>query len=605
MSRPGAVVLVLVLGLTCSAAPARAQAEAAQARDALDRVEVEARALKQGDLQPGNALLQRCHQVRQALWAAVGKADAAWAEQLRRCEALDRRIQEVCTGQPKAAAAPDDALRRATGLLDEVERGLAALNPGDVPAANALLTKLEEAKPLAIGSPARASDAWIDFFPRVRDLDRRVRARAAEAAGAAPQGAPRPGERPPAAPKPLSASDGWTLRRDFYPAWDDVAGQLERLPAADLGLARFAEGLRAGIRRMLAAVQAVQEQGHPDVRWCRQRLHALNEALEARIREGVALQEQRRRAAAAAAEDVNGRLRELSEAFDPTTLRCGLEPPYTPERVQAWAADLKRLRQVAASGQAEMERLRTRHPQYARDPAVADMHRRFQHWLPGQVDHALLEATGWAADGARRTAPGRLGDLVARGQTARGQALTDDLLADDAWVTQLLTDLREGAAAADGLRAVARELFGKDDPALGQQAADLRAAAARAEDRAQRALARVRLPGAATSDPRLLQVARDCMAGAPERLVITSLPERKTERRSDSWVEGDYLYTRTWTEEWEEFYVAAAERVGEHHRIVTYVLKFVHRASGMKPEGRWYCHLRLEGQRILPENIAK
>lgn len=608
----GPSVVVVVSVLVC--APARAQADpVAQARAALDAIDVEAGRLKRGENQPANALLQRTHQVRTALYNAVGAANAAWAVELKRCEALDRRIQEAATGQPVAAPAPDEPTRRATALLDEVERGLAALNPGEGAAATALLTKVEEAKQAAVGAQVRRNDAWVDVFPRAFDLERRVRARYAEQPGAAaaPQGPPAPGQRPPAAPRPLSATDGWALRKDFYPVWDDVTDQLGRMDPADMGLSRFAERFRDGVRRMLAAITAVQEQRHPDVQWCRQRLAAWNELLEAKIREGIAIQQQRARDAAAAVLDVNARLAQLREVFDPATLSCRLEPPYSTERVAAWIADRKRLRQVAATGQAEMEEIRARYPDYAKDPAVDDMHRRFQRWLPNQLAQALTDATGWVDGGARRAGPGRLGELVAAGEGQLTVDLSEANLGDDAWVAGVLLALRDGAQAADALRQIARDDLGKDDPALAQKATRLRAFAAQVEERGLKALAGARMPAAASTDARLIALARECLtnpeygAGPYERLVVTSTPTRQTAKRSDSWVEGNYLYTRTWTEEWEELQVVLAEKVGEHHRLVTYVLKYVHRSAGMKPEGRWYCHQRWEGQRILPENIAK
>lgn len=616
MRSPSLPLAVVVLLLSSHPAPAQSDA-VAQARASLDAIEAEVPRLKRGDAPPANALLQRCHQVRQALIAAVSGADAGWTAQLKRCEALDRRIQEAATGQPKPMPAADEPTRRAVALLDEVEAGLAALGAGDTAAANALVAKLDEAKKVAVtaSAEARRGDAWIETLPRAFDLDKRVRARYAEkGAGVDPaalSGPPRPGERPPAAARALSVSDAWALRKDFYPVWDDVAGQLERVETADLGLSRFAERFRDAVRRMLAAIQAVGEQGHPDVAWCRHRLAAFNTRLEERIAAGVKLQLERRKAEEAAGVDVNARLAALREAFDPATLRLELAPPYSAERVQAWVAEVKTLRQVARAGQAEMEAIRAKYPRYAKDPAVDDMHRRFASWLPAQLAQATLDLAGLDATGARRPGAGKLSELIDRGEASRRAPPSDADLANDAWVAGVLRDLREGAAAAEALRLVQKGLFERDDPALGQQAAGLRAAAAALEERGQRALAGTRMPAAASTDPGLVKLARDCLAnpeygvGPYERLVITSAPTRQTAKRSDRWVEGDYLYIRTWTEEWEEMYVVLAEKTGEHHRLVTYVLKLVHRSAGMKPEGRWYVHERWEGARILPEHIGK
>ncbi len=393
--------------------------------------------------------------------------------------------------------------------------------------------------------------------------------------------------------------------------WDDVTAQLPRMDAADMGLSRFAERFRDGVRRMLAAINAVQEQRHPDVLWCRQRLSAFNQLLEARIKEGIAIQQQLAHDAASAEADVNARLAQLREAFDPATLSCRLAPPFSADRVAAWIADQRRLRQVAAAGQAEMEQVRARYPQYAKDPAVDEMHRRFQRWLPDQLAHALTEATGWVDGSARRTGPGALGERIALGESNLRAEPSEEDLASDTWVAQVLQQAREGAEAALAMHQIARDLLGRDEPAFAQQAARLRAFVERTEARAQRAVASARLPAAASTDARLTALARECLsnpeygAGTIKRLVLTSTPSRETAKRSDSWVEGDYLYVRTWTEEWEEFQVVTAEELGEHHRLVTYTLKYVHRSSGMKPEGRWYCHARREGQRILPENIGR
>lgn len=602
--------------LATLAAPAWAQAPAeepaAAARGALDAIEAEAAGLKRGANAAGNALLQRCHQVRLALWGAAGKADRAWAAQLKRCEALDRRIQAACTGQPVAAGAADAPTQEAAAKLDQVEAALAGLKPRDGAAASALVKTIDEAKALLMSAqvPARASDAWIDGLARSRDLDARVRARHAEAAAAGPAdaGPPRAGERPPAAPTALSASDGWALRKDFYPAWDDAVAQLERTETADLGLARFSSRFRGDVRRMLAAIEAVREQAHPDVAWCRRRLAAFNERLEARIAEGVGLQQQRRADAKAAVEEVNARLAALQAFFDPRAFRCDLEPPFTLPRIEAWAAEQKKWREVARTGQAEMEGIRARHPHLAKEPAVEEMQRRFAGWLPGALNDALARATGWGADGAR-VKGGRLRELLERAEADAAGGIPDEHLSDDAWVTGILDRVRLGIVAAQGLRAVARTVLGKDEPGLGAQADRLRAFLADVEVRGAKVLQQTRLPRPASTDERLLKLARECLAGtefgAGERLVLLSTPTRQEAKRSDSWTEGDYVYIRTWTEVWEELQVAAAEKVGEHHRIVTYTLKYVHRSAGMKPEGRWYCHDRFEGPRILPENIGK
>ena len=607
-----AVVVALVAGdARAQAQPAAGQA-VAQARAALDSIEAEVARLKQGDVAPGNALLNRLVEVRRALYAASGLADEAWGEALKRLERLDRRIREVCTGKPSPAPEPDETTRQALAIIEEVEAGLRQLNPGEGSRANGLVARAGEAKRLLGASKTLTCDAWIDACVQATGLEPRIRARYAEKpAASAPQGPPTPGERPPAAPRPLSASDGWALRQGFYPVWDDATAALPRTETADLGLSRFAERFRDDVRRMLDAIKAVGEQAHPDVQWCRQRLAAFNELLERRIGEGIDLQQARQRDRMAAVEDVNRRLAELQAFFDPKTFSCGLEAPYTVERVAAWAADVRKWQQVARAGQAEVREIETRYPALAKDPAVLDVARRFERWLPGQVGQAITNVTGWAPDGARRTPAGKLPELVARAEATTKVNLGDDLLADDAWVAQCLTELREGAEAALALQRFGKDVFGKDEPALAQTAARLKAFAQGVEARGQKVLAGTRMPRAATSDAALERLVRDCLAnpdygvGKFERLVISSAPRRETAVRRDSWVDGNYLYVRTWTEEWDEMQVALAEHVGEHLRVVYYTLKFVHRSAGMKPEGRWYLHQRLESARILPENVGK
>jgi hypothetical protein len=83
--------------------------------------------------------------------------------------------------------------------------------------------------------------------------------------------------------------------------------------------------------------------------------------------------------------------------------------------------------------------------------------------------------------------------------------------------------------------------------------------------------------------------------------------ERHTEQMSESRVEGEYLRIWTWTEEWEDYQVCAAERVGEgdNFRLVYYSLKYIHRGPSWKTLGAWYLTDRIVSNRILEENIDK
>ncbi|MHC4831585.1 MAG: hypothetical protein ACYTFT_14720, partial [Planctomycetota bacterium] len=203
MKKPFLMAFALVL-LFCGHALADDYLD--KAKQAVDTLEKKVEALEPGDVPAAKKLMKELsnnviHNLKQS--PARGKPE--WNEVLERGKALEATIKEKAS-QPRA---PDAAMISATKSIDEVEAATASLAPGDVPAANELVGKLNAAAKVLMSSKNKGGPKWSEVARRHQALDKRIREIAAKPAAAKPQApaapaAPKAPEATPAPPTPAA-----------------------------------------------------------------------------------------------------------------------------------------------------------------------------------------------------------------------------------------------------------------------------------------------------------------------------------------------------------------------------------------------------------------
>lgn len=417
------------------------------------------------------------------------------------------------------------------------------------------------------------------------------------------------GERPPKADPAIASGDRVALD-ELYAEVDRWTTELERSTPEQM-VNRTARLARGGIERMRAALQRVNDKGHPDWAWCQ----AWVDKFEAHLGELEAQAKQAVEAAAAAAAqeraDVDGRLSTLSAYFDPKTFQTHLEPPITAERTQEWLENLRQWSAMGQKGLKELDELAKTHPKYAKDQRLINLRRWFGKELDKRIQVGIARTIDWYD-----VSYGRIPGLaMARIQQVEPlldpQELDKVDFGDDQAVQKLLTNAREAVEGAELRATFARDYLGKPEPKDEQLLAKLRALLATVETRAQATFANARLPAAPTQDPELLEVAKRVLGeekgefapGEWKRMVINAPKQHYQTRRSSSTIEGDYIVIRSWNEEWDEFQVCLAEKVDQDWRLVYYSFRYYTVAlSGLN---HWYCSARWVRNRIPEANIAK
>lgn len=581
----------------------------AAARAELDAIEESAAALKKGEGAKGNDLLKKTSATLSKLFASKDKSVPEWAAAVRKAHGLEASIWETATGKPLPPIVADETTKKAVAALDRVEKDQTSQPAGDSAAASGLVLGINEARTLLGKSPsqARRANEWIDSAARADVLDHKVRARAAEAASSekpAPTPAPggpvelKVGDRPPPTATKLAGQDSYVLRRDFYPVYDDYVKKLETVEPTALADDFLAKRYRDAAARMEAAFTRVAEADHPDVAWGKAHVAEFRKRVEVTIEKAKKLHKEEVAAANAEAKTVDGRLAELGGFFDPEKFSCELAPPFTAERVRAWVADLKKWDATGKKGLAEVDKVAAEHPAYAKDARLTRLQYWFSKALGERLQSGIEKTTGALA--SRQSA---VKFLLEPG------GVTEERLASDPWVADNTKALTEALEAVEARLIFSKEFLGKEDAEAAAAVSPIKEAQKKVEAGATRVLAAARMPESRSTDPELLEAAKAALEHAKygpfERMAVNADKTHHVEKRKDSYVEGEYIVIRTWTDEYDTFQVACAEKVDGVHRIVYYSLKYFERTKPDSPLGRWFCSGRIVSQRILQENIAK
>ncbi len=418
------------------------------------------------------------------------------------------------------------------------------------------------------------------------------------------------GERPPKVANPERRLDEFYSKMDFAA---DALGKVDAQTfAQDDKYGSKAKPLRYAADRLdlLLSPYVKQTPMHPDVAWGQRWATAYRARVEALILEGKNLAEGATAAANAAEKDVGGRLDELNAYFG-KDFHCYLEEPLNVERMREWIANLKSWNALGAKGIAELDQVVKDHPSYATDARVTGLRRWFEKGLAKKVAYGIDRTVRWYDTGSGSTA-GAVTLMAARGdRLLNWKPFPNDQLSSSSFVDEAMDDVNHAILGNELLILFATEYENKPDPKAAETLDRLHALKKKIEVGAEKAYRAMRMPPAASSDADLVAIAKKVLAskeseaGPYRRMVITKDKQRYSEHRKNTTDAGDRIIIRSWTEEYEWFEVATAEKVDNDWRIVFYQLRRYTKALKGDSNHQWYSAVRNVWRRIPQGNIDK
>jgi len=592
-------------------------------RTQLDTIEKQIPELKKGDGKTANALIKDVNRAKDGL-NKCDRTSPSYGELGARANDLDAWIRAQATGQPRPVT--EDHLAKAKAALDDVEKDLATLAPGDTVTTNALVLRINAARTTLSKVVNRAQPGFKVEADRADALDKKAREKFAEGTKPAPGAPTGLGAKPLPADlgKGLPMDDKYIFTSEFEPAYKDAASLLNGSDPRAWAEESNAWKITSPLERMRKALARIKAP-HDGVRQARTLVDELEALFKERQAAGVKKVGEEKAAAEAEAGEVGAQLADISAFFDPQTFSAALEPPFTPDRVKEWIERIQEYEKLQQKGLNLLDMVVKDHPNFAADPRIKSLRYWFTESMPKRLKKDIGLTTEFYQDGPTGY-QGKMAFHVERVKVLlEPGVVTEAKLASD-WATDKIAEAEAAVLAAEALAQFYRLYHGKVEPKYVKAAADAHALLDRLQTGAAKALANVRMPAAVSNDAALLAVARagipNAGGGPIERLVINYGPKNKSERQSDARVEGNYIRIWKWTETWVEFQVIAAERfdaspfgdskiegakreAGAHYRLVSYLFKNLSAGPNWKRVNTWVCASRIVGSKIPKENIGK
>ena len=148
-------------------------------------------------------------------------------------------------------------------------------------------------------------------------------------------------------------------------------------------------------------------------------------------------------------------------------------------------------------------------------------------------------------------------------------------------------------------------------PSRDHQAEVVKKAIAHLEKIARQALDEVRVPAAASTDPKLLKIATETLlredyeVGEWKRLVINV--DKSTKTRREACLRGGSVSATLsyYTYEWDQFQVTTVEETDGELWLWANTLKFYRSGDSTTPTDRWILSRRFQLTPILPQDVDK
>jgi len=484
-----------------------------------------------------------------------------------------------------AAAAQDPLVQQALRRIDTVEKDLAKLAPGDAAAAGRLLSDLAWAGKRLNGVVKQDSEHWLAAKRRYDAVQAAIEARA-KAGAPPPDGGDGGATYDPAQLAQLDKEIG------------NAIGNWQLLPRklhADPFRQQSAQKELDGLERRLAEFPA----GDAEVRKVAARLTEFRTLFTTSMAQLGKDQ--------ASSDTMQQRLAALGTKYDDEAVPGELSYPYSEAQLRAWAAEVKRWRDVEIPQ--DLAFLAE-----AAQNAVLDQQQvsSRRHWLFDLRDRTLVRSTRMVAD--------RL-----QGEVQHGVDLAQWILATDPKDPNQVTNrilgkgrfdenmnrLRDVRHAVAMARLHDELMAGEVAPEREAQAATVDRAIQHLQQLAVSTLDAVRMPAAASTDPELLRIATETLrrpghdVGDWQRLVINTEKVRHESR--EAWLRpGTVSATISYYHYvWDQFQVTTAEPRGDEVWLYANTLKRYESGDPTSKLGQWILSQRFELTRILPENVAR
>jgi len=403
----------------------------------------------------------------------------------------------------------------------------------------------------------------------------------------------------------------------------DIESRIDTMNKAGVLPFQDSEYVRKREETAAAFVQSLSKfasfQGDPDVVAAGQKL--------AEYQNMVAFGKQEAAKALAEVGDVQARLKKANEYIRSLKMPQTPQQPYKPGQISEWLTELAKTRQAAEAALPVLNLFKTKAylpnnrftPEQGAAYDYSDVVR-FENTLVGltrSIDEEL-RLYGANVPNLARHVRENLDYYASLDPTDRDQQAKHFL--QEGRADEIRQRLAQDSVTAKEIADYGRLVNAASKDEYASLVSSVRAATDQYEAGYQTARSLIRMPDAASTDAKLLKIARETMAnydyiGKAERVVINAdkvhrTKETSTEKFDDLDVSIDGTITLTGTKttyfyEWDQFQVATAEAFNGKHYIFYTTLKYFTSGSTTTPLNKWVVGNRIQGAEIPRENISK
>ncbi len=581
-----AFALVLTIATTSAQTPAHPDPAVNEALQKLGAIQKKYEAMRPGDAPTAQALMKELNPIGQRLGKVADKTHPAWTKAATWYNQLNTGIPEKYSN---SSAPPDPAIAQIAAELDAFDKKLQAMKPGDTPTGIRYLNELKDVATRINAVTTKSHPSYSAIAKAYNRINQAIADKANETPAGGP-GAPAalpPGANPNA--EPLLSYQLSTYKR--------LARQVEGSIENFLGVTD-AEALDPNYKsRYLSSMQNYQAQlkkinrpDHPDVARLTVRVNSISNLLDQRISTA--------RGAQQSLGNYQEKLAEIDDRSRANRVPGSISAPFEPSIVTEFIdrarriktdseQDLSYLQTLVGSSFApdnlqsriywQQDRIRTVTENL--NHSVANLRATLPHdqslmefFRDPKNDKRLVQEGGFAERGKR------IGEIVTN---IDGAALLFAAIGD-----------AEGQALARTMKSEATAL---------QSELDTRFASM---------LDSVRMPKKASTDSKLLKVARETLTSGDyedvypiEALVINSDIRHLEKKEGDIRSQSSYLTLTTYKYEWDQFQATTAEKVGDKYYLFYNTFKYYTSGDTTTYLNEWFLSGRIKGTQILKKNI--
>ncbi len=560
-----------------------------QAQKDLDRYEALSEAMAAGDTAKGQLYVNEMDaKIQTPLMTVADKTHEAWRAAAQRYTDLQGKIvaKANATAAAPAAGDADPETLEALALIADYEAKAEAMAPGDQTAGRAYLTELGPVGTLLKSAKNKAHPQWNDARKRYNALNNRI----VEIAEKDPNVLDVTG---------LISSDQAKIKRINR----NVLGAYETIDKAHFQTLLDGDQLGALLDRLDGFRQDLAR--FPDAS------QPAVAAVAGRIEAAAALLQQRTAEAQAKGEeigDVDAQIAEIDRHAQETKIPYpqGFDPAEGAEAAKAYVEQLQAYRAQSVVDMAVLDKLEAAGVRNQKTSSL-------RHWAGGyllrEIDENLArsqERIDFAVQPALDTAAWH---MTTDPTDVNHQA---NRLLGEGQYEETVANLEAGFALIDTGAAFDQALGRTDGPDRAAQRAALQEGLNRYKSDFQTALGFARMPEAAETDDKYIEIAEGILANPnydsinPYKRIVVNSKFRHREKETGDISSGTVSTTITvYKYSWDEFQFATAEKVGDKYFIFYNTAKYFYSGADTTPLDRWLMAGRHKSIQILEENIDK